>query len=65
MMQLAQIGQNSVANKLDLVQTLNSAELTEDAAYEEIKMIVSIGIDRPFVITRAWQEANGKIIPRP
>jgi len=65
MAQLAQIGQNSVDNKLDLPQTLASANLTEDAAYEEIKMIVPIGLDRSFVITRAWEEANGKITPRP
>ncbi|MFT7685451.1 MAG: cyclase [Candidatus Azotimanducaceae bacterium] len=65
MLQLAQIGQNSVDKKLDLLQTLESANLTEDAAYEEIKMIVPIGLDRPFVITRAWEEANGKITPRP
>jgi cyclase len=65
MLQLAEIGQNSVDNKLDLRQTLESAALTEDATYEEIKMIVPIGLDRSFVITRAWEEANRKITPRP
>jgi hypothetical protein len=60
-----QIGQNSVDNNLDLTQTLESANLTEDSSYEEIKMIVPIGLDRLFVITRAWEEANGKITPRP
>ena len=65
MVQLTQIGQNSVDRNLDLSQTLESANLTEDAGYEGIKMIVPIGLDRPFVITRAWEEANGKITPRP
>lgn len=65
MVQLADIGRNSVDNGLDLRQTLKTAALTEDATYEEIKMIVPIGLDRSFVITRAWEEANGKITPRP
>ncbi|MFT7124088.1 MAG: cyclase, partial [Candidatus Azotimanducaceae bacterium] len=57
MVQLADIGRNSVDNGLDLRQTLKTAALTEDATYEEIKMIVPIGLDRSFVITRAWEEA--------
>ena len=27
-------------------------------------MIVPIGVDRPFVMTRAWEEANDKLVPR-
>ena len=64
MAQLAQIGQASVDNGMSLEETLKTNLLTEDAAYEEIKMVVPIGLDRPFVITRAWEEANGKITPR-
>jgi len=65
MVQLVEIGQNPVDNKLGLKQTLESAALTEDATYDEIKMIMPVGLDRPFVITRAWEDANGKITPRP
>ena len=32
------------------------ANLTEDASYTEITMLVPIGLDRDFVLTRAWQE---------
>ena len=39
--------------------------IVECGGYEEIKMNVPIGLDRPFVITRAWEEANGKITPHP
>jgi cyclase len=64
MAQLGQIGQASVDNSMSLEETLKTDLLTEDAGYEEIKMVVPIGLDRPFVITRAWEEANGKITPR-
>ena len=39
--------------------------IVECGEHEKIKMIVPIGLDRPFVITSAWEEANGKITPRP
>ena len=65
MLQLAQIGQDSANKQLGLEETLNTTALTEDAAYQEIAMVVPIGLNRSFVITRAWEEANGIVSPRP
>ncbi len=45
MAQLAQIGQASVDNGMSLEETLKTNLLTEDAAYEELKMVVPIGLD--------------------
>ena len=36
-----------------------TADLTEDAGYEPIRFIVSLGLDRGFVLQRAWEEATG------
>lgn len=65
MVQLAQIGQDSIDRALGLEETLNTTALTEDVGYKEIKMVVPIGLNRRFVITRAWEEASGVITPRP
>lgn len=59
--QLAAIGRDAAENNKSLKETLATADLTADAEYEEITMIVPIGLDRDFVITRAWEEATGAV----
>jgi glyoxylase-like metal-dependent hydrolase (beta-lactamase superfamily II) len=57
--QLAGIGRAAVADGLNLDETLSTAQLTADKDYETIHFVgVSLGLDREFVLTRAWQEAT-------
>ena len=39
-------------------ETIARGELTADAGYEQITMIVPIGLNRDFVLGRAWDEAT-------
>ena len=58
--QLADIGKRSVAQGLSVEQALGSSELTADAGYEPISWFgISLGLDRSFVLRRAWEEATG------
>jgi glyoxylase-like metal-dependent hydrolase (beta-lactamase superfamily II) len=57
--QLADIGRNAAANRDSLETTQASDALTEDAGYEPIRFFVSLGLDREFVLRRAWEEATG------
>ena len=59
MTELADLGQNAADNNTSLEDMLAADELKSDAGYEPIVFFVSIGLDRPFVLTRAWQEATG------
>ncbi|MBV1906909.1 MAG: MBL fold metallo-hydrolase [Pseudomonadales bacterium] len=59
MRELANIGRLALENATSLEDTLANTELLEDESYEEIRMIVPVGLDRDFVITRAWEEATG------
>ena len=53
------IGKDAAARKLTLEQTLDSADLTAYADYEEIAVPFVFRLDRDFDVTRAWQEATG------
>lgn len=58
--QLKRIGTNAAADDISLEETLNTPWLTADTGYEEIAFAgIPLGLDRTFVITRAWQEATG------
>jgi glyoxylase-like metal-dependent hydrolase (beta-lactamase superfamily II) len=57
--QLAQVGRDAVTNEWTLEQTLVNATLDTDTGYVPIRFIISLGLDREFVITRAWEEATG------
>lgn len=63
--QLAEIGRWAKAENMSLADTLATDRLTEDAGYEPITMIVPIGLDRPFVLQRAWEETHGEFDRRP
>ena len=45
-------------------ETLRSVSLTQDAGYEAIGVPFVLRLDRDFVVTRAWEEATGAVMPR-
>ncbi len=61
--QLWQVGEKAARGGLSLEQTRATAELTEDAGYEEISLPFVFRLDRDFVIRRAWEEATGAVEP--
>ncbi len=54
----------AVQRNESLEETLKSVQLTQDAGYEAIAVPLILRLDRNFVVTRAWQEATGSIVPR-
>lgn len=64
MSQLALIGLSAAANKTPLEDVLNSKELTADLGYQPIRFGgVSLGLNREFVLQRAWEESTGNFKP--
>ncbi len=60
MTDLAEIGQTSLSNGASLDDTLKQATLSSDSQYHEIVFVgIPLGLDREFVIRRAWEEATG------
>ena len=58
--QLGEIGRRASEQGSSLEETLESVELTADAGYEPIRFLgVSFGLDRAFVLRRAWEEGTG------
>lgn len=58
--QLANIGRAAAADGTSLEAVLKSADFTADESFEPIKFAgISMGLDREFVLRRAWQEATG------
>ncbi|MCB1684042.1 MAG: MBL fold metallo-hydrolase [Pseudomonadales bacterium] len=58
--QLGEIGRRAVETGAGLESVRSSDALTEDAGYEPIRFFgVSLGLDRSFVLQRAWEEATG------
>lgn len=58
--QLAEIGRTAAESGAELESVRDSDALTEDAGYEAIRFFgVSLGLDRSFVLQRAWEEATG------
>ena len=58
MRQLAAVGADAKAHGLSLQDTQRTANLTEDAGYQPIEVPLIMALNRPFVIKRAWEEAN-------
>jgi len=61
--QLWEIGRQAAANGTSLADIRQSPALTEDTGYQQVRFIVSLGLDRPFVLQRAWEEATGNFEP--
>ena len=60
MRQLSLIGNSAKTNNMTLEATLNSSGLSADAGYKRIKVAgFSLGLDREFVLKRAWEESTG------
>ena len=58
--QLATIGQMAVIDETPLEEALNSDQLNADNGYTEVTLAgISIGLNREFVLRRAWQESTG------
>jgi len=57
--QLGEIGRQAAAEGASLEATMATDKLTEDTGYEAITYIVPLGLDREFVLGRAWEEATG------
>ena len=63
--QLGEIGVRAKETGKTLEDTIAGDELTEDAGYEKITMLgVPIGLDRPFVLQRSWEETHGEFVLR-
>lgn len=63
--QLGEVGNRAAESGLTLEQVTASTELTEDAGYTPIKWLgISIGLDREFVLRRAWEEETGNFVLR-
>lgn len=60
--QLGDIGERAAAEDWTLEQVRSTAMLTEDAGYEPIEFIVPLGLDRGFVLQRAWEETTGQFV---
>ncbi|MDA0823342.1 MAG: MBL fold metallo-hydrolase [Proteobacteria bacterium] len=59
MQQLGAIGAKAANENWTVEEIQATGELTMDADYLPLKFIVALGIDREFVLKRAWQEATG------
>lgn len=59
MVQLGEIGRRAAESGASLEDTLQSDELTTDAGYGEIRMIIPVGLNREFVLQRTWEESTG------
>lgn len=63
--QLARIGRAAHADNLALEEVLKTDKLTADKNFQIIRFAgFSLGLDREFVLRRAWEEATGKVEPR-
>ena len=65
MSELGDLGRAAAAagKNLEQTQTDVAKQLTTDAGYSEISMIVPTGLDQAFVIKRSWEEATGAVKP--
>jgi len=60
MEQLADIGAEAARRGWSLEATRTTDRLTADAGFTPLRLCrISLGLDRPFVLQRAWQEATG------
>ncbi len=58
--ELAEIGRRAAANKLSLDDVLKTDQLETDEGYEPIAFAgIPLGLDREFVLRRAWEESTG------
>ena len=61
--QLSTLAAEAAAAGTPVATFVETEALTEDAGYEPITFIVSVGLNREFVLRRAWEEATGNFEP--
>jgi cyclase len=61
--ELAEFANESAAAGKSLEETLASADLEHDGAFEEMSIPFLFKFDRDFVVRRAWEEASGTVQP--
>jgi len=59
MRQLAAVGADAKSQGLSLEATQHAAKLSEDSGYQPMEVPFILGLNREFVIRRAWEEATG------
>jgi cyclase len=59
--QLAQVGRDAAAAGWSLEKTIAEGALSEDAGYEAMEIPLVMGLNRAFVLQRAWEEATGAV----
>jgi glyoxylase-like metal-dependent hydrolase (beta-lactamase superfamily II) len=57
--ELAALGAAAAADGQSLADFVQTDALQADAGYEPIRFIVDMGLDRTFVLRRAWEDATG------
>ena len=57
--QLGGIARQAAEEGWTLETMVATDQLKADAGYEPIRFIISLGLDRTFVLTRAWEEVTG------
>jgi len=62
--QLATLSKKAATDNLPLETFLANSGLTEDEGYNEVHMVIPIGLNRSFVLRRGWEEATGNYHPR-
>jgi glyoxylase-like metal-dependent hydrolase (beta-lactamase superfamily II) len=62
--QLADIGRQAANEEWTREQAEKTLLLTEDQGYGEVRLIIPIGLNREFVLRRAWEEATGNFAVR-
>lgn len=62
MKELWAVGSAAAADNASLEDVLATDAFTADAGYEPIRFIVSLGLDRNFVLQRSWEEATGNFV---
>jgi glyoxylase-like metal-dependent hydrolase (beta-lactamase superfamily II) len=61
--QLWAVGETAAREGRSLAETLQTADLTADAGYEEIGVPLVFRLDREFVLRRVWEEATRAVKP--
>jgi len=62
--QLAGIGKRAATEGWTREETERTPLLTEDRDYGQVRLIIPIGLDREFVLGRAWEETTGNFTLR-
>ncbi len=62
--QLAKVGADAAAAGWSLDRTISEGALREDDGYETLEIPLIMGLNRNFVLQRAWEEATGAVVPR-